>query len=271
MKYKSRGQKAKGKSVTDRKSPLGGRMKHSKGSKNVKCLKEVNAPGAYIKAIASFVIVFIVSFMILPSAIEAAPNSWDPQEEIESFLANNYPWDEIEVRNVRVKGKAVNKAPESIFVEKGPIGKAVFSFMYNDGRRVLVNAYVRVFESVLKSKRSFSRGHVITFDDLYLSKMDIRKIPKSAIMDPATIVGKSLKRSMSANVPIVENMIEMSRVIKRGKRVVLVINNSGLSITAYGKTREKGRIGMPVKAINLSSNKEVIGVLIDENTVKVEL
>ncbi len=268
MRYKSRGQKAKGKGVTDIKNPVGGKTKHARGRRKSECRRKGFMLIAYI---AAFLIVFVSSLIYLPSALEAAAVSFVPQEELETYLSQNYPWDEIEVRNVRVMGKAVNEAPESIIVEKGPIGKAVFSFNYKNDHRVIVKADVRVFERVMKSKRSFNRGHVINYDDLYFSKMDIRKIPKSVVMDPATIVGKSLKRSMSSNVPIVENMIEMSRVIKRGKRVLLVINNNGMNISAYGKTREKGFIGMPVRAVNLSSNKEVVGVLIDENTVKVEL
>lgn len=246
-------------------------MKDIKGRRKAEGPREGNALSASMTLILAFSIVFISSFMFLHSAPEAAAVSWTPKEELERYLSDNYPWDDIEVKNVRVRGKSADKAPESIIVEKGPIGKAVFSFLYEDERRVIVNAYVRVFERVLKSKRPFNRGHVIRYDDLYVSKIDIRKMPKSVIMDPASIVGKSLKRSMSANVPIVENMIEMSRVVKRGKRVLLVINNNGLNITAYGKTKEKGHVGMPVKAVNLSSNKEVMGVLIDENTVKVEL
>jgi flagella basal body P-ring formation protein FlgA len=101
--------------------------------------------------------------------------------------------------------------------------------------------------------------------------MDIKKMPNSSVKDPESIMGKSLKRSISANIPVVENMIEMSRVVKRGSRVVLVIDHGGLSIKAAGKIKEKGYVGMAVRAVNLSSRREVVGVLIDENTVKVEL
>jgi len=52
---------------------------------------------------------------------------------------------------------------------------------------------------------------------------------------------------------------------------VLLFNAHGFNISAAGETREKGYVGMAVKAINVSSKKEVRGVLIDERTVKVEL
>jgi flagella basal body P-ring formation protein FlgA len=212
---------------------------------------------------------FVLCLML--SSASAASLQWDPEEVLESFLTANYPWDDIEVSNVRFKGKPGNEAPEYVNVEKGPIGKGVFLFLFKDERIVVATANVKAYGQVVRSMRPYRKGRIIRSDDLYVSKMDIRKMPGSAIKDPASVIGKSLKRSISANMPIVENMIEASQIVKRGKRVILMINQSGLNITAYGKIKEKGYIGMPVKAMNLSSKKDVMGVLIDENTVEVEL
>jgi flagella basal body P-ring formation protein FlgA len=213
---------------------------------------------------------FIVICLMLSSA-SAAPSQWDAEEVLESYLIANYPWNDIQVSKVRFKGKLGDEAPEYINVEKGPIGKGVFSFLFKDERRVIVTANINAFGQVIKSMRPYRKGRVIRSDDLYVSKMDIRKMPGSAIKDPASVIGKSLKRSISANIPIVENMVESSQVVKRGKRVLLIISQSGLNITAYGQIKEKGYVGMPVKAMNLSSKKDVMGVLVDENTVEVEL
>lgn len=203
------------------------------------------------------------------SSVDAA--SWSPEDVLRSYLTNNYPWEEIEVSNVQVMGKINSEPPQRILVEKGPIGKAVFSFMSGNNKRTIVKANVRAFGMVVKSKRPYRKRHVIRAEDIYLAKMDIRKMPGGSVKDPSKIIGKSLKRSITANIPVVEDMIEMSRVVARGKRVVLLINYSGLSIRAAGKTKEKGYVGKAVRAINLSSKKEVNGVLIDEKTVRVEL
>jgi len=65
--------------------------------------------------------------------------------------------------------------------------------------------------------------------------------------------------------------VEKYKVVKRGQMVELIIGNEGFSISASGKTKEKGYVGKPVRAVNLSSKKVVTGVLIDESTVKVKL
>ncbi len=241
---------------------------------NTKIVEMVRAGQGLRRKISSLVYALISGFFVLCfilSSANAATVKWDPEDILESFMAENYPWDEIDVSKVRVNGKLGNTAPEHITVEKGPVGKGVFSFQFRDGRKVLVMANVKAYGQVVRSMRPYSKGHLVRAEDLYVSRMDIRRMPGGAVKDPATIIGKSLKRSMSANRPIVENMIETSQTVKRGKRVFLLINRGGLSITAYGKIKEKGYIGMPVKAMNLSSKKEVVGLLIDENTVEVQL
>lgn len=210
----------------------------------------------------------VISFFCLLPSFAA---TWILEDELRNFLANNYPWEEIEVNNVQALGKLVDDRPERILVEKGPLGKAVFSFIFANNEKLLVKADVRAFGWVVMSKRSFEKRHVIQDEDTYLAKMDIRKMPGSSVKNPERILGKSLKRSIIANIPIVEDMLEMSQIVARGKMVELILNYNGLSIKTTGMTKEKGYVGMPVKAINLSSKKEVRGVLINENTVKVEL
>jgi flagella basal body P-ring formation protein FlgA len=216
------------------------------------------------------VICIIVLCLISIASAKASPEK--VEDILTSYLLDNYPWEEIHVRNIQIIGRVDDIIrPDRIVVERGPIGKAVFSFIYNNGKKLLVRANVRAFGWVVKSKRPFKKKHVIHEEDIYLAKMDIIKMPSSTVKDPREIIGKTLKRSIAANIPIVEDMIETSQVVKRGKRVILLINQGGLSITAAGKLKEKGYIGKQIRAINISSKKEVIGILIDENTVKVEL
>ena len=197
--------------------------------------------------------------------------TWDLEGELKKYLEKHYPWNEIEVSNVQSLGKVKNEVPEKIIVEKGPLGSAVFSLYFENSKKVIARAQVRALDWVVKSKRPFRKGHVLRSDDVYISKMDIRKMPSSAVGDPEIIIGKALKRSVIANIPIVEGMIEQSQVVKRGKKILLIIESGGLNITAAGKIKEKGYVGMPVRAMNLSSKKEVRGILIDENTVRVEM
>ncbi len=231
--------------------------------------KTVTSDNRIRRTVCTIIVPAVISVLFLLSTCPAA--SWDPADTLKSYLAENYPWEEIQIHNVRVAGRLPHDPPERIYVEKGPIGNAVFSFISGESKRTIVKANVRAFGLVVKSKRSFKRNHVIEADDVYVTQMDVRKMPGSSVQYPSDIIGKSFKRSIMANIPIVEGMIEVSETVDRGTMVVLLINNNGLIIRAAGMTKEKGYVGMPVRAMNLTSKKEVNGVLIDEKTVKIEL
>ena len=204
-------------------------------------------------------------------SISAMAESWDPEEVLMQYLGDNYPWPKIEIEGVKITGAIPAKAPDTIIVEKGPIGKGEFTLLFDDGEKMEVKADVRALDNVVKSRRPFKKGYVLSSEDIYVSEMDIRRMPKSSVQDPEEIIGKPLRRSIIANTTLTENMVEKSQVVDKGKPVTLLIHSRGFDITASGETKEKGYVGMTVKAINISSKKEVRGVLIDERTVEVEL
>jgi flagella basal body P-ring formation protein FlgA len=213
----------------------------------------------------------IIVICVALASSESMADSTGAENALKVFLEKNYPWEKIEVSNVRVAGNMSVQSPEEITVEKGPLGKGIFSFMLDKAQKVIVKADVRALGLVVKSKRPLRKGYVLQNDDLYLSEMYISKMPKSAVEDPEDIIGKPLKRSVLADTVIVEEMVEKTQMVKKGSRVILVISGQGFNISAIGELREKGYIGTQVRAMNLSSKKVVRGVLIDENTVKVEL
>jgi len=196
---------------------------------------------------------------------------WQADQLLTEFLEAEYPWGEIHVTDLKIYGQMPDELPKKIYVEKGPLGRAVFGFIFSDGKKVSVKANVNAFAKVVKTKRSFMKGHLIDTDDIYIAKMDIKKIRKGSVKDPADITGKTLKRSVEENVAIVEKMINRSMSVKRGRVVMLVIREGGLNMKAPGKLKKNSYVGRHVTVINLSSKKEVTGLLVDENTVEVSL
>jgi flagella basal body P-ring formation protein FlgA len=216
--------------------------------------------------------VFCLSAVSLEGALsDAEALSWSPEQALELYVIDNYPWTAIEVKNIRTKGTFPTAPPEYITMERGPLGSAVFSMIFKNNERVKVRATVKALDRVVKSKRPFKKGHRIRRDDIYLTKMDVTKMPKSAITNAEEIDGKVLKRSVSTNMALTEDMVESGARVRIGKKVTLLLIADGFKITAKGKLKESAHIGLPVKVRNLSSKKVLKGILIDENTVMVEL
>lgn len=221
--------------------------------------------------IKTIVVIFIALMMLISVQGSVSAAKWQAEQLLSRYLETEYPWEEIHVTNARIYGNAPDEFPKDIYVEKGPLGNAVFAFIFSDGRKVSVKAHVKAFAKVVKSKRPFMKGHSISDDDIYISKMEVKKIPKGSVRDSADINGKTLRRSVAANVPIVEKMIERSKPVKRGKMVMIVVKEGVLNIKLPGKLKKNSYVGMYVTVINLTSKKEVTGLLVDENTVEVSL
>lgn len=187
-----------------------------------------------------------------------------------TYIKSKYPWVEVEIEDIRIDGDLPDRAPEWIAVEKSPPGKTVFGLQFKDGKEVAVTATVRAFDQVVMSRRALNKGHSLREDDLYVTMMDVTRIPKGAIEDYRRVIGRPLTRSVIANTPIVDYMVEDKTRLKRGRKVVLLTKSPRLTVTVVGELKEDGYVGDYVKAINLSSKKTITGMLIDENTVRVE-
>jgi len=59
-------------------------------------------------------------------------------------------------------------------------------------------------------------------------------------------------------------------MVKRGRKVTLVAEGGGMRIATHGETRENAYVDDAVKAVNLASKRTVTGILVDENTVRVD-
>jgi flagella basal body P-ring formation protein FlgA len=100
--------------------------------------------------------------------------------------------------------------------------------------------------------------------------MEGGRMPKSAVREEDHVVGKPLVRSIIANAPLTEDMVSMTPLVKRGHKVVLTVEATGFSVKTLGETKQDAAVGEYVKAVNLNSKRVVTGLLIDENTVRVE-
>lgn len=197
--------------------------------------------------------------------------AWNPENVIKDYVLENYPWREAEIRKLSFNSELPAELPLRIYEEKKPPGKAVFIMEFKDGKRVKAFADVRVFDTVVMSRRAFKKGHSVSKEDIYVTLMDISRIPQDAVKMNEQAAGKQLTRSVLANMPLTYNMLTEARyIVRKGQRVTLLAESSGFSITTTGEIRENASPGSYVKVVNLASNKVVTGRLIDESTVRVE-
>lgn len=208
-----------------------------------------------------------VLLLILPIKSVAKTN---PEILLKDFLLENYPWTDMEIYNLTMNKDMPDEKPEKINIIKPPPGKSMFVLEFRGDKRVEVTANVKIFEQVVVSRRSLPKGYTIQEKDVYVIQMDATKLPQGYISDRDFVIGKRLSRSILANRPIVESMINDSVIVKKGQRVLVVAQSPNLKITTVGEILENASIGSYVKVMNTSTRKVIRGILVEEGLVKVE-
>lgn len=231
-----------------------------------------NEKGLKVKGQGSrrLVKLLVVAIYCLLVSVVSTQASLDIEEALKTHLRKHYPWVEIEIDSLQLNGQVPEELPVKIIVEKGLPGRTIFSLEFGNGKKITAAANVRAYDQVVISRRALRKGYTIKEEDVYTTLMDIRQIPGGAIKETEEVVGRQLNRSISANLPVTDNMADEKSLLKKGHRVVLVIEAPGFSITSRGEIKEDGHIGSLVKAVNIASKKVVTGILLDEHTVRVE-
>jgi flagella basal body P-ring formation protein FlgA len=196
--------------------------------------------------------------------------SWSPEVVLTAHLKENYPWAEIQIDDLLISDALPDEQPLKVLVEKGPPGKTLFTMEFRNGKKITATGNVKAFDWIVMSGRAFRKGYCLQGDDVFTKLMDVTRIPKGATTNTEQVIGKPLARSIVANTPLVDTMVSGMPVVKRGHKVTLVIESPSFIITALGEIKENSSVGNHVKALNLTSKKIISGVLMDENTVKVE-
>ena len=205
---------------------------------------------------------------LLPAGAWAARSV---EDVLRSYIEARYPWPQIDVRNIVLSEDMSGKGlPVRIMVIKNPPGRAVFELRYENGKKVVASADVQAFDMAQMSRYSFNKGHVLTGDDIYSTMVNISDLPRGSIRSGSDIIGKTLTRAISPNVPLEKSMLNGSPLVKRGQKVTILVDAPGFRITGTGQLLDNAFVGKYVKVMNLASKKVISGLLVDEGTVEAQ-
>lgn len=133
-----------------------------------------------------------------------------------------------------------------------------------------VNVEVEALAEMLVTARPLERGEVLTAADVSVQKRDLSGVAGRICRSAEEVVGKRLRTSLRANVPLRSDAVEKVPIIKSGQRVTILLENDVMKITATGQAKQAGAEGDTVLVRNLNSQKYVPATVIDSNTVRVE-
>jgi len=153
------------------------------------------------------------------------------------------------------------------------IGNTRFSLLVRvDGELVenlSIRAPLEILAPVVVAARDLQRGAVLSKQDLEYREQDISSL-RNPVLDLELVEGKVLKRTLRSGAPLEMPQIEFPPLIARGEIVTIRAKRGALEITAQGEARQDGMLGDQIRVRNLSSKKEVLGVVVAPGLVEVE-
>jgi flagella basal body P-ring formation protein FlgA len=228
----------------------------------------------------------IVSLNEIPDQIEVAREGrWIEKEEIldmlESHLRNRIPDrnKDIRVRDLQGGEKIIvplgSLSSEAVFPEQfhrgGPL--SITLTLLVDGRevqKVRLQARVEIYGPVLTSKNQLKRNQEIGEKDVEVVRKNLSLLSADVLTDPREVQGKRMTLTVNNQEVLRTSMIETPPLFKKGDRVILIVENEYFKITTFGEAKEDGRKGERVKLMNITSQKEVSGKVLDAHTVHVD-
>ncbi|RPJ41847.1 MAG: flagellar basal body P-ring formation protein FlgA [Deltaproteobacteria bacterium] len=145
--------------------------------------------------------------------------------------------------------------------------------LFQEGRlvqKLRVRVRVEIQGFVVAARTGLRRHQEIGENDVHLIKKNLSLLPPDVVTDLKNAVGKRLTLSVNGQEALRSSMVETPPLVKKGDRVILVIDHSYFKITTFGEVKEDGRRGEWIKLVNISSKKEVHGRVVDAHTVQVE-
>lgn len=121
--------------------------------------------------------------------------------------------------------------------------------------------------SALAVRQNIASGTVITADMLELAEKERRFVRGNLISNPRQIVGARSKRALSNGQLI--TMQDLCLVC-RGDVVTILIDNSGLSVSASGIAEQDGTLGDTIAVQNQQSGRKIQTEVVAVNQVRVK-
>jgi flagellar basal body P-ring formation protein FlgA len=185
----------------------------------------------------------------------------------------------IKVKEIQVSEKIIAppgdlswevKAPDR-FYQGGNLSLSLIPQV--DGQKVheyRLQAQLEIYADVVIARSYLTRHQVVSEKDVQLTHKNITLYLPDVLMDLEEVLGRRMTLAVSAQEVLRKSMVEVPPLVKKGERVILLIENPSFKITTLGETQEEGREGERIKVVNISSKKETYGRVLDAQTVQID-
>lgn len=136
-------------------------------------------------------------------------------------------------------------------------------------RSATVTFKINALQDVVVAVRDLPRKTVISAADVRRERRPLSRVPAAALRDVHDAVGKETTRPVAPGEALTAPSVAAPLVIRRGAIVALLLEGPNFKIVARGIAAEDAVAGAPIRVINQTSRREVVGRVQDDRTVRV--
>lgn len=127
-----------------------------------------------------------------------------------------------------------------------------------------------VFVDILVTSRSLQKGAIIAPDDYYRVRQRMSRLPVGALVRSDDADGKSVRINLAEGVVLKQSHLLASDYVRRGQKVRIEIESGSVVVTAPGVLRNGGAVGSVVRVFCETSKRELQGMLVASDLVRVK-
>jgi flagellar basal body P-ring formation protein FlgA len=133
------------------------------------------------------------------------------------------------------------------------------------------NVFGTVYEmaQIPVPKRLISAGDVIAADDLEWQAVHLARLSGNSLTDAEQLVGRMAKRPLKAGQVLRQSDVAVSPVIHKNDLIRLVVKTGQMTLSVQGKALQDAALGQTVRVVNVNSNRQLTGTVIDAGTVAI--
>jgi flagella basal body P-ring formation protein FlgA len=133
------------------------------------------------------------------------------------------------------------------------------------------NVFGTVYEmaQIPVPKRLISAGDIIAADDLEWQPVHLTRLSGNSLTDAEQLVGRMAKRPLKAGQILRQSDVAVSPVIRKNDLIRLVVKTGQMTLSVQGKALQDAALGQTVRVVNVNSNRQLTGTVIDAGTVAI--
>ncbi len=224
----------------------------------------------------------LLVFSLLPMRAAAVPVDADAVCRVATRFVQSHFADHGEVEatcgQVPALGAAAGADAEirpQFLRAPGARGPVVVRLDFWQGERrvgqTAVTVHVRVFADVVVAARALDRHDVVERAALKLERRDLRASSQPHFTSVREVLGQRAVRSVRVGEPLVARSVESVPAIRRGDRITIRVDASGVTVSVTGTALEDGSVGREIAVRNDRSGHRMQAVVLAEGLARVRL